>query len=372
MQADAPTELREAEQRSFENYCRLVGLSQSEAEEHLLPPLREKVQRLLRFVQNQVSVAAAERLSDSKIFSSVIDSYVDVNRVFTEEDKSYYIERVISSADRLPINFGYLASLADQLQVPEPKVDNSDSLRPVLQSILAFNLFEPEFNAFITGKSKFRNIPAVVVYPFLSGTLWEILNVVIPITGLFGDPLSDAEVNELASRPRFMEVCLSCFDAILCGGFFAKSYNDIDRLSSMGDAEEMHLDIINGGAWDFVWLHEYGHLLLGHLDRPAGHDVEHDADSFAIRALALNPLYEKRPEVFPLVCVGVITLLLVVHILQVSQDKAESETHPSTMSRLYNYLGDQELKWFIARRIVAGLRPTCQSRWGIQLTLNNL
>ena len=140
----------------------------------------------------------------------------------------------------------------------------------------------------------------------------------------------------------------------------------------MGDGAEMHLDLINGGGWDFVWLHEYGHLLLGHLDRPTGQNVEYEADSFAIRALALNPLCQQRPEVFPLICMGVITLLLVIHILQVSQDHAESETHPSTMSRLYRYLGDQELKWMMARRIVAALRPACRSRWDIQLTLNSL
>ena len=218
MIADAPTELRETEQRSFEKYCRLVGLPQSEVEEILMPPVRKKVQRLLQFAQNQVGVAEVEQLACykiSKILNSVNVSYVDVSRVLTEEEKSYYIERVISSADRLPINFRYLASLSDRLQVPEPKVGNSDSLRLLLQSIFAFNLFEPKFNAFVTGQTKFSNIPAVVVYPFLNGALLEILNIVIPITGFFGAPLSDAEVNELASRPKFMEVCLSCFDAMI-------------------------------------------------------------------------------------------------------------------------------------------------------------
>src|SRR5205807_9264812 len=123
------------------------------------------------------------------------------------------------------------------------------------------------------------------------------------------------------------------------------------------------------GAATFARLHEYGHLLMGHLEKPQRHALEYEADAFAYKVLteASRGISGGYFGSFP-VKVGAISLLVMLLLIEAIEKHLPSPTHPSAAHRIMALLQDESREsatlLFYVEAILAICKTTIESHYG--------
>jgi hypothetical protein len=119
-------------------------------------------------------------------------------------------------------------------------------------------------------------------------------------------------------------------------------------------------------------FHEFGHLLLGHLDIGSGHFVEFQADLFA--AIALGALVQKQGNSFSLsmMVAGISLVFTLLKILE-KYYAIDSDTHPSATDRInelidsYNNSDMQGVYRDYLRDFAVAFNPTLKRWWQFEI-----
>lgn len=91
-----------------------------------------------------------------------------------------FLSQLTAAASWLRIDEQYLADVAARVGVAAPRPKHARSLEGLLDRVATANLFDHEFNAFVSGGTVVEGVPAVCVYPHLLGSTAELIDVVAP------------------------------------------------------------------------------------------------------------------------------------------------------------------------------------------------
>lgn len=361
--------IRQLERASFERYCSLNGYTPEQVETIMMPGIRRVVEQRFVLIEAQAGKAVAQDLR-SKWASALHGNYLDLHRFIIELEKAQYASVIAESARDLPINYSYLRGLAQRIDASALRPSDSRSLKLFLNQIPTINLFEPDFNAFVSGETVVDSLPAVCVYAHLHDSLQEFVDMVAPVVLVYGGVATPDDVAKHASKFLFRTTCIECLE-LICGRLNMPATNvepNVERLSKSSQDGVMYLDLITGGGWSFVWFHEYGHLLMAHLAQGPCHDVELEADAFAARALS-SMFAQLNANAFGWVSVGVVFTFVAIHIIEVVNRLSASSSHPPAHVRLGRYVGNNIFLRLVAESIVAACQPAVERRWNITIRL---
>ncbi len=101
------------------------------------------------------------------------------------------------------------------------------------------------------------------------------------------------------------------------------------------------------GAQDFVWFHEYAHLLLGHLVVGSCPEVENEADLFASTIIAELSRWNG------FFSVGMVVMLMILVLMETQKGTPVTRTHPIAGIRLLTALSPfEESERLVLRELV--------------------
>ncbi|MBN1937457.1 MAG: hypothetical protein JW934_22560 [Anaerolineae bacterium] len=328
------TRLATLQKSSFYHFCKMHGYAPAEHEEFLLQLVKNDLQRI---ATAQGYDSYNQYPDDMK---SVIDS-TDYWTVTSNEHKrraSQIAEDIVKVQDLLPINWDYVRNLADELEIGYANKD--ELIRNVITALPHIPMFEVDFNAFVGKELLLDNIPCVCVHeslPTASRSLIDVLS-----NGMFhfnpdrnGVELRNpAELMEIGRKQWFMEACKTCMDMVL--GRSTGGYLEREACASLS-IPELFLPIrtMTATAHYFTWFHEYGHLLMGHLQRDPCHEIEYEADAFALRIVEATASNDLRG---PYVRFGAFSLLTILHLIETVENVKESISHPPAKKRISRLL----------------------------------
>lgn len=295
-----------------------------------------------------------------------------------------HIER---AAPRQMFNVNYLLSLAQALRLPAPSLINNDALRLLLDSLPLQMMWDNNFNAFVNQQTLLGNIPCVCVFHTLVSGLKALAHLVGTAIIELGNPLPIViRCKAIRSEAGFKTDCRKVLKTIFGEGDMLISLNE-DYCFGRQDKHHMFVyTCLTAGAFDFVWLHEYGHLLLGHLLKGPSHKVEFEADEFAIRTIFGAVETFPKMEVIGAAHPGILkdyiklerTLYLSGAALSLSVlclfdlfGQGASSTHPLGEDRVQNVAKlypEFDLLNFV-RNVHCALNPTLEEYWGVKIKI---
>lgn len=159
----------------------------------------------------------------------------------------------------------------------------------------------------------------------------------------------------------------ACFQFLL--GEAAEIELPTDLRTFEGPRRDMHSLIVRvmTGAQHFVWHHEFGHLLRGHLERRPSHQVEREADEFAAAVTLSKGVNQAFWE-----SVGVVFLFLSLRIVEQRNGTSANQTHPPIRERLMAFVGlsgpHQELLVRLTNSATAACNEVLEETWGFRIT----
>jgi len=323
--------LAKLKKQSFHRYCEEHRYSPDEHEEFLLKLVKSDLRR----IATAQGYDSYDQYPDD--MKSVIDStdYWAVTCDAHKRRASQIAEEIVKSQDLLPINWDYVKNLADELELKY--TDKDELIRNVITGLPHIPTFEVEFNAFVGKELLVDNIPCVCVHESLPTASRSFIDVLSG--GMFhfnpdrnGVELRNlSELIEISRDKKFMEVCKTCMEMIFGRSTGAVLYEKY--LASLS-TPELFLPVrtITTSAHYFVWLHEYGHLLMGHLLREPCHEVEYEADNFAWRVVEAKAA--GNPHQGPYLRFGAFSMLNIFQLIEIVQNSIESESHPTARKRI--------------------------------------
>ncbi len=134
----------------------------------------------------------------------------------------------------------------------------------------------------------------------------------------------------------------------------------------------LHLATVSG-AQDFVYYHELGHLLMGHLAIGQSQRVEFEADQFA--RLVVGNTHTDNEGAYGWRVVGAaIPLVLLAVLAAKAGNSSGSPTHPASRERVLAFARsfkepNASLILAYARGIAAACNPALERWWNCRVTL---
>jgi hypothetical protein len=154
--------LFEKEKASFIKHCKKNGISPKAFEVKLIESFRQRnddmVESLCQGIDDQI-----EKSKIISEYNSVLRSkdYWQYMKWQTDAKREMISNWICKAAPSLPINYRYVSQIAQIMGLPEISERNSDSLISFIFNIPLMNVFNLEFNAFVTGDSVIEGIPCV-------------------------------------------------------------------------------------------------------------------------------------------------------------------------------------------------------------------
>jgi hypothetical protein len=359
-------EIDSLEARSFARYCAKVGRTVSEVEAELMPEVRRVFEQ--RFIVAEQQFGADEgNCLRAKYTPALSRGYLAANRATIETEREGYVDELVDAAPLLPSDYSSLGPFANSLDCELPSPRDVASLRLFLELVPTVNLFDHEFNAFVSGNTITGGVPAVCVFPHLHGSLSILIDCVLPVIVEKDANFRPLETTvALARRPLFKSACMECLE-IICSERFKLSDDvwDLERLAQWPGGISA-LDVTTLGGWSFVWFHEYAHLLRGHLFRDGGPELEHEADEFAQMMLVR---FAKKLGVATATWMLTGAIFVIVAILVMERLHGLGTTHPPTMERLQRFIAGRSWPQKIADRVTAACEIATRDRWGFDLKM---
>jgi hypothetical protein len=246
------------------------------------------------------------------------------------------IDHLIANSSDLSIEWKYVERLAKNCGFDVTRTDKV-WLREFLSFVPHVVLFENGFNAFVSGRTSVDDLPAISTYEHLSASLYYFLEFMFANIAQLTDAgftIFDATAlrSKNASEP-FLSRCISALT--MMAGMTAQSDLPDEYLASTS-APQLKLPIATAAvaSQTFVAYHELAHLLLAHLTRTPGPDLEYEADEFASR-LVQNPHYE-LPVAAVWHKVGALAAVTMIALLNLF--RGTDDTHPHGLKRLSRLL----------------------------------
>jgi hypothetical protein len=342
--------LKDLEEHSFREYCQKMGFSPKEHERLLLRIAKEEIETILRMsgVDNPATISQIRE--EIKELLSATDWW-EFKRLQIKSQAESVAGAIAKRAPSLPIDWVYLKSVSNELGIPSPTPRNTKSIISFVLAVPHLQVYGTEFNAFVS-KETTLDLPCVSVYEHLIVAIEHfldvVMNAIIQITR--EGKASVAEPTVLRERGRnssFVKACSECLDMILCRRDVVVHDNNLCISRSLPEMQ-LPFRLMAGGATDFVWNHEYGHLLMGHLLLGASHKVEFEADMFAWKTLSSR--YDDHDSAPFWYLLGGLSLLTVLTIVELILKDDPSPTHPSAQSRLnviLSHIGKPESSHFL-------------------------
>lgn len=322
------------ERESFIQHCNKMGWNPKDQEkkfyENFIQRDREIIEGQLQRVRN------GNFEPDPHAFDPLLrnKNYWQYIRWQTAEKRKILTNSICEAAPSLPINYNYASKIAKIMGLSEISESKASSLENFLLNIPLMNVFDLEFNAFVTGDSIIEGIPCVCFYsslPELAEFFTNLfLSALVPekIEDRITFP-SDESLDDKANSPEFIASCVSGLRGLLGTTtkvlIVPKCY--FSKLHPSLTVE--FFNALNGSS-RFVGLHEFGHLLMGHLDKSHISSLELEADAFAARTLVKTA---KNWQELQWRALGIATLFNILEIIEVLNPLG-LRTHPRPTDRL--------------------------------------
>lgn len=246
----------------------------------------------------------------------------------------------------LPVDYEYVSNLCTKIGLKHLTEKTSNGIEDFLRVVPTVSLFDLEFNAFVESRTIVdREIPCIAAYLQLLSSCEIFIDTVLPLClnihtkrgSLFKNP---QESKEAASNLTVKDLLKRVF-ALLLARTDSIEYDYKMSLRS-NPMMVIPFQLMSRGAVNFVWYHEFGHLLMGHLKIGPCHDVEFSADLFAWELCKRHYDTELIEGFWNLL--GAIIVLITISCLEEFEGRY-SETHPDAISRidaLLTTLGEQK------------------------------
>jgi hypothetical protein len=173
------------ERSSFDGYCKRTG---KDAETY-----SALISEALIHELNTVRTTAGDELpaSLSEHFRNAVESRDMIARIKVVEDhaNAVRLSHIVGGAPRHLINYMYLSSLADTLQLSAPSPANDDALHVMLKSLPLRLMWENNFDAFVTHETLLDDIPCVCVFHTITSGLKALAQLVATAAVQIGNPL---------------------------------------------------------------------------------------------------------------------------------------------------------------------------------------
>lgn len=277
------------ERESFIRHCKRSGWNPKDVEKKLFENFRQRDSEIVEGLRQGAKKNNFELELDS--FNPLLRNKNYWQYLHWQTDmKRRMITDWICEADMiLPINYGYVSKIAKMMGLSGVSEENPDSLKNFLLNVPLMNLFDLEFNAFVSEDTIIDGIPCVCVHTSLPELAEFYTNlflcVLIPEKVQSRMQLeSDKAFNHKVKSREFVWSCVSGFLALLGAttelGMVPKyQFTKIHPQLTYEFLTSLH------GSSGFVGLHEFGHLLMGHLEKIYDPSLELEADAFAAKTL---------------------------------------------------------------------------------------
>jgi hypothetical protein len=359
--------IRWLQEMSFKRYCEVCGYDEHEHAALLFSLLKAKWNRVMQNAKVDI-LAHKEEVPALAILKQ--QNFLDMRRAEHEDRRLSYAATLANVAHHLPIAYEYTARLCGQLGLAKPTARRPQSIATLVESVPLLSSWELEFNAFMGGDSVIDGLPCICIYEALLSACNVFIDCVAPAAIDFG----------IKSRARSMSDCR----ALGCQSTFIERLHTCLRLllgeSNYSFGAEAELDsktnntilAMTEGSVQAVWFHEFGHLLLGHLEQPESHKIEFEADKFALKVMAADG--QNSPFLIWL-GLGGITSLVLIHVIETIKCADEGRSHPSGRRRIEAAVDFwEEANPSLARAgrsylqsLAAVCDPTLQQHWGVSL-----
>lgn len=371
--------LRKLETASFNQFCKRAGKDATSyaalVSDVLIDELKTAIHTAGDGIPQSLSDHFRNAIQESNMFEKI--------RIIEDHANATRLSHIIRGAPRQMINYSYLSTLAEALGLPIPSPADDTPLRVLLDALPLRLMWDNNFNAFVKRETLLANIPCICVFHTITSGLKALADLVATAIVEIGDPLPIViRCSDIRKEPSFKTDCRNVLQAIFGEG---NLLIPLHEKHAYGRRDSMHLYLHTyfvSGAFDFVWLHEYGHLLLGHLLKGPSHRVEFEADEFAaatmFRAVETFPKYEmaraEEPEVVQdlvefdrtLYIFGAALALSVLCLFDLFR-MGDSPTHPPGKARVHNIAKRYpaiDILSFV-RNVHQALNPTLEDYWSV-------
>lgn len=308
------------------------------------------------------------------------DNFWDLLRALREMERPLTVRMISNASGIVPIHYRYLGSLAPELGIPPPRPDDLPSLERFAESIPLLHLFGTTFNAFVKRESFVGDIPCVCVFELLLSAIDHFVDIVIPVV-LSEDESHDMAVvdsgvcEERGRDPEVMDALRICLDELFSAKGVETSGHNASCLSK-GRFRQTYISMYTSGQ-NFIRMHEYGHLLMGHLSGKPCPRVEFEADKWAWRVvLAAAPSVKH----WPVFAMGIMSVLVMMVVLEKHQGEEPEDTHPHASKRLWAFLRDMaecdpaftSILMHYANGMVAACNPTLAQHYSLHIDTPDL
>ena len=371
--------LHDLEMASFNEFCSRIEKDSTSYARQLSDTLTDELNRVIHLSADGIPQSLTDHfrnaIQQNDIFGQM--KIVEVHANMTR------LTHIIGGAPRQMLNYGYLQSIVENLHLPVLTPDDDNALRVLLDSLPLRLIWDNNFNAFVTGETLIDDIPCVCVYHAITSGLKSLAAVVSTAIIQLGDPFPVViRCKEIRNENSFKTDCRKALQSIFGEGDLLIPISKQHAFGSQDQMQMYFYSMIVSGAFDFVWLHEYGHLLLGHLLEGPSYHVEFEADEFAavtmFNAVEKFPKFEilraTQPEIVEdmlqlertFYLYGAALSLSVLCLFDLFQ-KSESSTHPPGKARVQNIAKlypEIDILNFV-RNVNQALDPTLQDYWDV-------
>lgn len=322
------------ERESFNRHCKKFNWNPKEKEHEFYEDFIKRDRELFEGLSQRVdgdNYKKLVRAFDPLFSSENYWEYMHLQKAIVQEAIT---DSILQAAPSLPINYVHSSKIARIMGLADISGENTSSLNNFLLNVPLMNLFDLEFNAFLTGDSLIEDIPSVCIYSIVP-ELAEFF------TNLFLSCLvvndrehrvafpSLVDLSNYANKPGFNKSCLSGFKGIL-GEIFEVFIVPKHYFSKLHPRLTVEFLSALHGLSSFVKFHEYGHLLMGHLEREPSPSLELEADAFAARVLVKTA---KNNWELQWIALGIAILFNILEIIEVL-NPTDAMTHPKAVDRL--------------------------------------
>lgn len=229
------------------------------------------------------------------------------------------------------------------------------------------------FNASVAISAGHLSTPFVVFYDLLNAALNNLILVLLQIVGDWRadntfDVVGPDEAQLRSRESPFNEGLILSLQFLFCDSAVINLPEP--ALSFVGERRKilpMLLAAVDG-AQSFVWFHEYGHLLKGHLRRRPSPTIEFEADDFAI-VVTGNPTQKKGLSSWAFL--GVVFLFLALIAIEERNGGGAHESHPPARERLQRLLQRIERSNRVFTRTAmsaaAALNTVLEAKWDFRV-----
>ena len=322
------------ERASFIKHCERFGWNPKEKEKQFVENFRQRDSDIIEAINLRAKKDSALELFESNALFHT-DNYWQYLRIQTDIKRRMLADWICKDTSNLPIDYEYVSKIAKKMSLPLVSQENPSSLRNFLLNIPLINIFDLEFNAFVTKDTIIHGIPCVCTHTSLPEVAEFFTNLFLSV--LIPDELVSTQIkfsfndtlNRKINSQEFVWSCVSGFLALL-GASTELGIAPKYQLTKIHPNLMPEFLCVLDGTSGFVALHEFGHLLLAHLEKPYTPFLELEADSFAAKTL-VN--VEEHQHDLSWVKLGLATIFNILEMIELLNENTLG-THPKAIERL--------------------------------------